>query len=456
MNLLSPVLRRRISGSRWLALALALVLAGCASQSTPAVGVTPAVDLTGVPPAPSASAQPSPGATAVAIATPGPLTLAWWAPEFLSPEAPQPAGPMLAEQLAGFEAGQEGKVRVAVVPKARYGKGGLLDFLRTAQPVAPSVLPDVVALDVAELEAAANAGLLQPLDGLLDKSVTDALYPFAVSGGKFGDRLLAVQYVADLDHLVYRQDAVDAAPSTWATLLEAQKPYLLPTSGSQPGSAGQPTGGLLPALISHYLSAGGSYDPDKRLLQVEQEPLLRLLNFYNDAKQAGILSPDALELPDTEATWSIYAQGKAPLADVSARRYLVEGASLKDSGYAEAPGWSGPVTPIPSGWALAITATDPTRQLAAADLIAWLLKPENAGSWALAGGWLPTSPAALRTWGSSPYYDFLDARLASAVAAPVGPDSTQAAVRIRKALESVLKGESDPATAVEAALNPPK
>jgi ABC-type glycerol-3-phosphate transport system substrate-binding protein len=456
MNVLFPALRRRISRSRWLALAMVLVLAGCASQSTPGVVVTPAADLTNVPPAPSASAQPSPGATVAAIATPGPLTLTWWAPEFLSPEAPQPAGPVLAEQLAGFEAGQEGKVRVAVVPKARYGKGGLLDFLRTAQPVAPSVLPDVVALDVAELEAAADAGLLQPLDGLLDKSVTDALYPFAVSGGKFGDRLLAVQYAADLDHLVYKQEEAGKVPPTWAALLEAQKPYLLPTGGSQPGASGQSAGGLLPALISQYLSARGNYDPETRLLQVEQEPLLRLLNFFNDAKQAGILSPDALELPDTEATWGVYMQGKAPLADISARRYLVEGTNLKDSGYAETPGWSGPVTPIPSGWALAITATDPAHQRAAADLIAWLLKPENAGSWAIAGGWLPTSPAALQTWGSSPYYEFLDARLASAVAAPVGPDSAQAAARIRKALESVLKGESDPAAATEAALNLPK
>ena len=78
-------------------------------------------------------------------------------------------------------------------------------------------------------------------------------------------------------------------------------------------------------------------------------------------------------------------------------------------------GGRGPVTPIAGGWALAITATDPARQQAAADLIAWLLKPENAGSWSLAGGWLPTSPAALRTWGANPYYEFLDARLASAI-----------------------------------------
>jgi ABC-type glycerol-3-phosphate transport system substrate-binding protein len=455
MNLQSPALHRLFSRGQSLALAIVLVVAGCTARPASTSVTTPTAAPTRAQPAPSASVQ-SHGATAAAIATPGPMTLTWWAPEFLSTEAPQPAGTTLAGQLTEFEAFQEGNVRVAVVPKARYGKGGLLDFLRTAQPIASAVLPDLVALDVSELEAAAAAGLLQPLDGLLDKSITDSLYPFAVSVGKFDDRLLAVQYVADLDHLAYRKGEVKQPPPTWAALLEAKAPYLLPISSSQPGSSGQPSGGLPSAGISQYLSARASYDSEERTLKVEEEPLLRLLKFYDDARQAGVLSPDALELPDTEAAWDAYIQGKAPLADVSARRYLAEGANLKDSGYAETPGWTGPITPIASGWALAITATDPARQQAAADLIAWLLQPENAGSWAPAGGWLPTSPAALQTWGANPYHEFLDARLAGALSPPVGSDSVEAVARIRKALESVIKGGSDPAAAVEAAINPPQ
>jgi len=358
--------------------------------------------------------------------------------------------------LAGFEASQDDKVRVAVVPKPRYGKGGLLDFLRTAQPVAPAVLPDLVALDVSELEAAAAAGLLQPLDGLLDKSLTDKLYPFAVSAGEFGDRLLAVQYAADLDHLAYREGEVKEPPPTWAALLEAQDPYLAPVGSPQPGAAGQSFGGLQYLFISQYLSAGASYDPAARILSVEGEPLQRMLDFYDAAGKTGVLPPAAQELADADAVWNAFAQGAASLADVSARRYLNEGKNLKDTSYAETPGWADPVTPIAGGWALAITATDPARQRAAADLIARLLEPENAGHLAAAGSWLPTSSAALQTWGASPYYKFLDARLVSAISPPAGPDSAQAAARIRKALDSVIKGESDPAAAVEAAINPPQ
>ena len=453
MNTFHPAKRRPGSTGRWLPLVLALVVAGCVATPTPAPGSTSAATPTHTPqPTPLANLTP-PGGTVAGVPTPGPMTLTWWAPEFLDPKAPQPAGPLLAEQLAEFETSQDGKVRVAVVPKARYGKGGLLDFLRTAHPVAPAVLPDLVALDVSELEAATATGLLQPLDVLFDKRITDNLYPFAIASGKLGDRLLAVQYAASLGHLAYREDEFQKPPPTWSALLEAQDSYLLPAGNPQPAASGQSFGGLQYVLISQYLSGRASYDPAKRFLSVEQEPLRRMLDFYDAAVKAGVLAPAALELADADAVWSAFAQGAAPLAEVNARHYLNEGASLKASAYAETPGWAGPVTPIAGGWALAITATDPVRQRAAADLIARLLEPENAGRLAAAGGWLPTSPAALRTWGTNPYYEFLDARLASAISPPAGSDSAQSAARIRKALESVIKGASDPAAAVNAAIN---
>ena len=456
MNAYHPAKCRPGNAGRWLPMLLVLVIAGCVATPAPTPGSTSAALPTRTPqPTLVANSTPSEG-TAASVPTPGPMTLTWWAPEFLSPKAPQPAGPILAEQLAEFESSQDGKVRVAVVSKTRYGKGGPLDFLRTAQSVAPAILPDLVALDVSELEAAAATDLLQPLDGLLDKDLTDNLYPFAVSAGTFEDRLLAVQYAADLDHLVYGQAEVKSPPMTWAALLEAKAPYLLPVGSPQPGASGQSFGGLQSIFISQYLSARASNDPKQRILSVEEEPLLRMLNFYDAAAKGGVLPPIALELADVDAVWNAFAQGAAPLADVSARRYLNEGTNLKDSSYAETPGWAGPVTPIAGGWALAITATDPARQRAAADLIARLLEPEKAGSLAAAGGWLPTSPAALQTWGATPYHDFLGARLASAISLPAGPDSAQAAARIRKALEAVITGESDPAAAVDAAINPQK
>jgi ABC-type glycerol-3-phosphate transport system substrate-binding protein len=440
---------RPVRSGSWLSLVFALLLAaGCVAAPTPAL-------IPAATPVPSRVPQSTPAPSATATAE-GPLTLTWWTPEFLSPKAAQPVGPLLAKQLAEFEAANGGQVRVSVVPKARYGKGGLLDFLLTARPVAPSILPDLVVLDVSELEQAAAVGLLQPLDGLLDESVTADLYPFATSAGRFGDHLLAVQFAANLEHLAYRPDQVKEPPGTWDELLDAGMPYLFPMGSPQPGSSGGASGGLQPAIISQYLSAGAAFDPAVRQLAVEAEPLTRLLTFYETAAKTGVLPPNALELADQDATWAIYSSGKVPMAGVSARHYLADSGGLKSSGFAPAPGQSAPVKPVAGGWALGITTTDPERQRAAADLIAWLMKPENAGSWAIAAGWLPTSPAALKTWGTNPYFEFLDQQLASSVSVPVGPESAQAAVQVQKAVEAVLKGDSTPAEAVEAAVNPPK
>lgn len=445
-----PVAPRQGGAVPWLSLVSALLLlTACVAAPTPAPTPTtmPAQMRT-----PQSTLAPA-SATATAE---GPLTLTWWTPEFLSPKAAQPAGPLLEQQLSEFEAANGGKVRVSAVPKARYGKGGLLDFLLTARPVAPGILPDLVALDVSELEQAAAVGLLQPLDDLLEESLTVDLYPFATSAGRFGDRLLAIQFIANLEHLAYRPEQVQRPPANWQNLLAAGMPYLFPMGSPQPGSSGSVSGGLQPAIISQYLSAGANFDAEERELAVEAEPLTRLLTFYETAAKTGVLPPNALELADQDATWAIYSAGKVPMASVSARHHLGDPGGLKVNGFAPAPGWSAPAMPVATGWALGITATDPERQRAAAELITWLMKPENAGSWASAAARLPTSEAALQTWGTNPYFEFLDQQLASSVSVPVGQESAQAALRVRKAVEAVLKGDSTPAEAVEEATSPPK
>lgn len=431
------------------AAALVVSAAGCGaapSPTAPASGSSATASPVAPTPAPTASAPP----------TDDTLTLVWWTPEFLSPKAPQPAGSLLAQQLAAFEQAAGGKVRVSPVLKARYGTGGLLDFLSTAHDVAPAILPDLVALDVAELGAASETGALQPLNGLLDAAAFEGLYPFARSAGQLDEKVLAVQLMADVEHLAYVPGLVDAPPITWDALLAARTPYLFPLGAPQPGSTTRSGEDLQHAIISQYLSAGAGSHSEAHHLTLQAEPLLRVLGFYEAAAQSGVLPPGALELADTDAVWSIYALGQAPMAYVSARRYLAEQETLKNTAYAPAPGYSGQAPPIASGWALAIVTTDPARQRAAADLIAWLLRPDNAGPWSQAAQWLPTSPQALAAWGANPYYTFLNEQLALAVNPPVGADFPGVAARIQKAILAVLEGEAGPQAAVETATAPAK
>lgn len=431
------------------AMIIVVGLVGC--TGTPAPTSTATAIAASATHTPSPTGAPTPNATGDSG-----LTLIWWTPEFVSPQAAQPAGPLLAAQIATFEATQAGKVRVQSILKARYGKGGVLDFLRTAQPVAPNILPDVVAMDVTELEAAAAAGLLQPLEPLLDENLIAVLYPFARRAGTFDGRLLAVQFISDVDHVVYLPERIKVPPTTWADLLNGKLPYLFPAGSPQPGSAGSPSESAQRAIISQYRSASAVPVLAGRELALEPDPLLQLFTFYKIGSETGILPPGAADLPDVEAVWNIFTQNRTPMAYVNARRYLAERDTLKFSGFAAAPGWSGPAQPIASGWALAIVTTDPARQRAAAALIAYLLAADNAGAWTRAAGWLPTSAEALAAWGENPYFDFLNEQLTDATSYPAGADYPQIAARLQKAASAVLKGESGPDEAVEAAINPPK
>lgn len=76
---------------------------------------------------------------------PGPLitTLTIWLPEDLSPYRDEAGADLLAGRLADFGAAHP-DLQVQVVIKKSRGRGGVLDFLRTASVAAPSVLPDLV------------------------------------------------------------------------------------------------------------------------------------------------------------------------------------------------------------------------------------------------------------------------------------------------------------------------
>ncbi len=446
----------RLAAGRQPLLALVLMgmlmvcVGGCGRRTTPAPTPLPTPTATV---APLRTVEPTRAGAAEENSV---LTLTWWTPEFVSPQAREPAGSLLAQYLADFEAAYEGRVRVVPVLKARYGRGGLFDFLRAAQPVAPGILPDIVTLDIVELPAAGGLGLLQPLDNLLDGQTLARLYPFARQAGQFTEHLLAVQFIADLQHVGYIRSRVENPPDTWDALLAGRMPYLFPIASPQPLSALAPAEDVQPVFISHYLSAGGRLDLTTHQLVLEEQPLLQTLSFYAAARDAGILPAEAAEVKELDEIWPVYVRGVVPIAQVSVQRFLAERANLPNIGFAATPGLSGPAPAVSTGWALAVVTPDPARQQAAAAWIAWLLQPERAGRLAAAIGWLPTSAEALQVAGSDPYYQFLDEQLATAACHPAGAEYSQVAPRLHKAVEAVLKSGAAPEEAVEAALGMPR
>lgn len=429
-----------------LSIALAL-MAGCSTRGAPSTEPTVSTPA-------ASSAETAAQAPAAPAPTPfsGPLVLSMWVPDFMGTVSTQPGGAILDGLLTEFAEAQEEPLRVQTQVKTRYGKGGLLDYLRSAYPIAPGILPDIVALDAAELEQAVAAGAVQPLDGVIGEDVLAGLYPAARQMGQIEGRQYAVPYALDIEQVVYDPGVTESAPETWTGLLTGDTRYLIPLS--IPAVRSGPAAGVPPALLSHYLGGGHTLDPQTRQLSLESEPLLRMLNFYDQAEEQGQLDERPEELSGLHEARQFYEADTDALIQSSARQLASERELNQDLAFAAAPGWSSPSPAVATGWVLAVVTPDPERQKRAVELLTWLLAAEHNGRWTEAAGWLPVSPAGWDAWEAGPYREFLEEQLALAAPLPTGSDSAAAALALQEAAIAVVRDGVSPLDAAREALTP--
>ncbi len=334
--------------------------------------------------------------------------------------------------------------------KQDRGPGGLLDFLRTASPVAPKVLPDVIALDTADLETAARAGLLKPIGSQLPAELTNDLFPFARSLGTLNGEVYGLVYSADLEHLVgnpLQQSTVGnnatPLPPTWSALLDEPRRYLFVV-----GNTGS---GVSDAVIAHYLSAGGTFTDGNGQPALDESALQTLLETYQQAQTKGILPGNLTQFNTAADLWTAWRGTGSTLANLTASQFLSVEQRLPDLQYAALPALTQAAPPIGRGWAYAVVAGDPRRQSAALRLLQHLLSPANAGAWTQAVGTLPGRAAALTTWDANAYTSFLRDELTQAQTAPSAAIMAAVGPPLRKAVEDVLAGRATPAEAARTA-----
>jgi len=421
--------RERIEG--WLAAtSAALLLAACAAPAT-TVPTPPPPSPTWTVPPPTATPTPS---------APGPLvvTLTLWVPEDLNPYGEEPGAALLAQQLDEFNQAHT-DLQVEVIVKKAHGRGGLLDFLRTASAAAPSVLPDLVVLDVDDLRVAAQAGLLQPLDGLLPDDLATDRFPFAVGLGEIEGQGMGVPLAVELEHLAYRPGLLPGPPITWTDVLSAEVPFVFPAAGQDDG--------VNDATLVQYLGAGGHLTDREGNPQLEEEPLTAVLDFYSQAVAAGVVSPTVvLSLGDTDACWERFQAWQAGMAVVDARRFWTEPDPL--AAPAAIPTRDGRAVALARGWVLALVTDQPERQEQAMRLVTWLLDPQRHGAWTQSTGYLPATRGGLAAW-TLPEEGraTLEAVLEGAQPAPPPPVRAAVGPPLQAALEAVLEGRKDPADA---------
>ncbi|MFQ5854712.1 MAG: ABC transporter substrate-binding protein [Anaerolineae bacterium] len=403
-----------------------------ASQPTASGQATQTVPPTVVP------AQPTP------TPTPDIVRLTLWITEALGPLGQAPGARTLSAQIAAFETANLG-VKVDVVLKKPYGKGGMLDFLTTTAAAVPTALPDVAILDIRELAIAAKRELIQPLDGRITPEVAQDLVAPARTAGQVGNAWFGLPFEADVQHLIYNTELVATAPVTWTDVLSGTSQYLFP-AGGQATVAGE--GGLVnDAFIIQYFGVGARLTSESGQPALDKDAVTAVLQFYADGLAAGVIPNNAVQYASVDDTWPVYLAEEVGLANTSTHQYLVARESFRKSSFAPIPTRASSVTSVFRGWAYVLVARQPERQKVAWSLIEWLTSPERLGEWALAADYLPTRLSALPQDSEDKYLQYLAELLQNSQVRPTGPGHDEVGRALQRAVQAVFAGTATPAEA---------
>jgi ABC-type glycerol-3-phosphate transport system substrate-binding protein len=415
------------------ALLLVLTLAGCAQAASD--GVSPLGSPTPSEPTPT---PPGPSADPSEIRS---LELRLWLPAELSPAADRPEAAVLAQQLEDFAASYP-SLTVEITEKHSEGEGSLLRFLLAARDAAPSVMPDLVIVDSADLQTVYDAGLAQPVEGLLSQQTLDDQFPFAAQLATIDDQQFGFVFGAEVLHAAYRPALLATPPLSWTQVTSERISYLFPAAG-QNGLANE-------ATLVQYLAASNQPAPAEGGPALDGDALEDLLAFYSDAVDQAAVSPAAvLAIGDPDDAWTRFTAGEGDLTVVRSSRYWREADDTMAP--AQLPTQDGTPATLARGWVVVLITESPQRQSAALALVEQLSAPEAHAAWTRAAGYLPATNEALQLWGDSAEDRALLRALMNAAGTSSGL-TTGASQAIQVAVEAVLLREETPAQAAAAAL----
>lgn len=435
-----------------LALLLLVWLAGCDSLSlpfsTPPTAtpgtLTPGLPVTSSTPTltelpPETENPPAESGTPGTATTPsGSIVLHLWLPPGFDPEAGTPAAELLKGRLDEFSRRRPG-IRTDVRIKALEGAGGLLDSLTTASAAAPLALPDLIVLPRLTLETAALKGLLHPFDGLTNVLDNPDWYDFARQLAHLQNTTFGLPIAGDALVLVYRPTIINAPPVDWTGMLAVEHPLAFAAADPQ-------------ALVTlgYYQFADGPLVDEQGRPTLVGDPLVKVLDFYLQAEQNGVLPYWITQYQTDEQAWQAFVSGETDMVITWMSRYL--SSMQADTAIAPIPTETGVLYTLANGWVLALSTPHTDRQALGAELAEYLTDGEFLSRWSQAGGFIPPQPSALSRWTDSSLQALIDRVAASARLIPSSDLITSLGPPLQEATVAVLKEQSEPQMAAQAAL----
>ncbi len=370
--------------------------------------------------------------------SPSPIVLLLWLPPEFDPEAGTPAAELFRARLEEFSRRRPG-IRTEVRIKALEGPGGLLDSLTTASAAAPVALPDLVALPRPMLETAALKGLLHPFDGLTNALENPDWFDFARQLAHLQNSTFGLPIAGDAQVLVYRPAVIGTPPPDWTTTLTMETP--LAFSASDPQSI---------FTLGLYQSIDGALFDEQGRPTLENDPLTRVLEFYHQAEQNGVMPYWITQYQTDEQAWQAFESGETDLVISWSSRYL--SSRLADTAIAPLPTENGEPYTLANGWVWALSTPHADRQSLGAELAEYLTDSIFLAQWSQAAGTIPPQPSAMRAWADTSLQALVNRVAISARIIPSTDLITSLGPPVQQAVVAVLKEQSDPQVASQAAI----
>ena len=403
---------------------LALFLAACDLLSN--ADVTP-VAATAVPATPALltpSAQNTPGFVIAPTITPTNNSLIIWLPPAIATRT-EAGAVTLSDQLLAFNSAHP-NLEIIVEQKPTNGQGGALNYLRTGRSIAPTILPDLIAIPVTQLAAAADEGLVLPMEDFLDPDLVELLFPAAQEWAYNTTHLIGMPFaLTEVLHLEYSSVITEPVPLTWSSFISnTTRHMVLPAAG---------TDGARLAL-QFYLAAGGRLTNEAGQPALEVEPLTLALEQLYNGRINGFILQQSSNITNLAESARLVQDGATDYALTSSDVFLQSISTDYIPQFAAIPGLDDPLPALVNGWAWAITTPDVQKKALAAELITALTMPENLGDWSQQSRILPAMPAAFAFWPADDVYvNFAQDELQRAIPMPLTTANT-----IMPALENAV------------------
>jgi len=431
--------RLRAALTNWLMVAL---LAGCsslphmplfASQASP----TKQAPVGTLPP-PAAAAPAAAQTKAAPPAATGPQVIILWLPPQFDPAGPGPAAKLLKDRLNSFM-DKNPDVEVQVRIKSSSGPGSLLESLSAASAAAPNALPSLIALPRSDLETAALKGLIFPLDSLVSKSIDDVdWYTYARQAALIQGSTFGLPFAGDALLLVYRTAHVNQPTDEWAGVLRQGQPVAMPAADPQ---------ALL--TLDLYQALGGTVADSQGRPVLQPEILAQVLKLYSDGNKQGVFPAWLAQYQTDGQAWQAYHEQSAQWLVTWSSHYLAE--LPADSTAMGLPSLGTNHVSLATSWLWALSDPVPERRGLAVRLAEYLVQGDFLANWTAAAGYLPTRPTALAMWPNQGIQSLLSQIVLSAQLRPNNDLTSSLGPVLADAALQVIKGQTDPAQAAQAA-----